>query len=36
MALGLADSPFDDYYAQVQAGIRPAGRVIWPVAFEVE
>ena len=36
MALGLADSPFDDYYTQVQAGTRPTGRVIWPVEFEVE
>ncbi|MFN8419534.1 MAG: N-acetyltransferase [Anaerolineae bacterium] len=32
----LVDTPFDEYYAQVQAGRRQPGRPIWPVAFEVE
>jgi len=36
MACPLAPSPFDKYYAQVQAGKRPPGRVIWPPAFEVD
>lgn len=34
MVCPLAPSPFDDYYAQVQSGDRPSGRVIWPVAFD--
>jgi putative acetyltransferase len=34
MACSLAPSPFDDYDAQLQAGKRPVGRVIWPVAFD--
>ena len=35
MACPLAPSPFDDYYAQVQAGTRLAGRVIWGVEFDI-
>lgn len=35
MACSLAPSPFDDYYAQLQAGSRLPGRVIWPVAFDL-
>jgi putative acetyltransferase len=35
MACSLAPNPFDDYFAMVQAGDRPPGRVIWPVAFEL-
>jgi putative acetyltransferase len=35
MACSLAPSPFDDYYAQLQAGTRLPGRVIWPVAFDL-
>jgi hypothetical protein len=34
MACSLAPSPFEDYYAQLQAGTRPPGRVIWPVAYD--
>ncbi len=36
MAFSLEPGLFDDYYAQVQAGQRPPGRVIWPVAFDIE
>jgi len=35
MACSLAPGPFDDYYAQLQAGTRLPGRVIWPVAFDL-
>ena len=34
MALGLHPSPFDEYYALLQAGKRLPGRPIWPVAFD--
>ncbi|MEO8607974.1 MAG: N-acetyltransferase [Chloroflexota bacterium] len=34
LACGLAPGPFEDYYAQVEAGTRPPGRVIWPVAYD--
>jgi predicted N-acetyltransferase YhbS len=36
MALSLEPGVFDDYYAQLKAGQRPPGRVIWPVAFDME
>ena len=36
MACSFVPSPFDDYYAQVQAGTRLPGRTIWGVEFEVE
>ena len=36
MACDLAPSPLDDYFAQVQAGRRPPGRMTWPVAFDLE
>jgi hypothetical protein len=35
MACPLAPSPFDDYYAQVKNGARPAGRITWPTSFDV-
>jgi putative acetyltransferase len=35
MACELHPSPLPDYLAQVRAGQRPAGRVIWPVMFDV-
>jgi putative acetyltransferase len=35
MAVSLAPNPFDDYYAQVKAGSRPAGRSIWPAPFDL-
>jgi hypothetical protein len=34
LACSLAPSPFEDYYAQTQAGKRPVGRVVWPVAYD--
>jgi putative acetyltransferase len=34
MAYSLGESPLEDYLALVRAKQRPAGRVIWPVAFE--
>lgn len=34
MVCPLVPSVFDEYYAQVQAGARPPGRPIWPVAFD--
>ncbi len=34
LARGLAPSPFEDYDAQLGAGKRPPGRVIWPVAYD--
>lgn len=36
MACPLAPGPFDEYYAQLQAGKRLPGRVIWPTVFEWE
>jgi predicted N-acetyltransferase YhbS len=36
MACPLRPSPFDQYYAEVQAGTRAPGRLIWPVAFDLE
>jgi predicted N-acetyltransferase YhbS len=36
MAISLEPGLFDDYYAQVRAEQRPPGRVIWPVAFDME
>jgi hypothetical protein len=36
MACPLRPSPFDEYYAEVAAGTRAPGRLIWPVAFELE
>jgi predicted N-acetyltransferase YhbS len=35
MAVSLAPNPFDEYFAQVQAGSRPAGRAIWPPPFDL-
>jgi predicted N-acetyltransferase YhbS len=35
MAYSLAPNPFEEYHSRVKAGERPAGRVIWPVAFEL-
>jgi putative acetyltransferase len=35
MACSLAPNPFEAYYAQIQAGTRPPGRVNWPVAFDL-
>jgi putative acetyltransferase len=35
MACSLAPNPFEDYYAQIQAGTRPPGRVNLPVAFDL-
>jgi predicted N-acetyltransferase YhbS len=35
MACPLAPSPFDDYYAQVQADTRLGGRSIWGVEFDI-
>ena len=36
MACSLAPSPLDDYLTQVQEGNRLPGRIIWPVAFDLE
>ena len=36
MACPLRPSPFDQYYAEVLAGLRAPGRLIWPVAFDLE
>jgi predicted N-acetyltransferase YhbS len=36
MACPLQPSPFDQYYAEVVAGVRAPGRLIWPVAFDLE
>lgn len=36
MAFALAPSPFDEYYAQVEAGARVPGRPIWGTEFELE
>lgn len=35
MARGLVPGLFDDYSAQLQAGKRLPGRVIWPVAYDL-
>ncbi|HVU11567.1 MAG TPA: N-acetyltransferase [Phototrophicaceae bacterium] len=35
MVCTFEPSPFDDYYAQVQAGQRIAGRPIWGVEFDI-
>ena len=35
MACSLGPCPLDDYLAHVQSGQRPPGRVIWPVAFDL-
>jgi predicted N-acetyltransferase YhbS len=35
MACPLRPSLFDEYYAQVNAGTRPPGFLIWPTAFEL-
>ncbi len=35
MVCPFMPSPFDDYYAQVQAGTRLPGRVIWGVEFDL-
>ncbi len=35
MACSLGPGPLDDYLAQVRDGQRPAGRLIWPVAFDL-
>ena len=36
MVCTFAPSPFDEYFAQVQAGKRLAGRPLWGVEFELE
>ena len=36
MAYSLAPSPLEDYLTQVQEGDQLPGRVIWPVAFDLE
>jgi hypothetical protein len=36
MACPLWPGPFDTYYAEVMAGVRPPGRLIWPVLFDLE
>ena len=36
MACPLASGAFDEYHAQLLAGKRPPGRVIWPTVFEWE
>src|SRR5262249_49596485 len=36
MACSLGESPLDDYFARLQAGQRPPGRVIWPVFFDLD
>lgn len=36
MAYPLTPSPFDEFYARLQAGERLAGRPVWPSAFDVE
>jgi putative acetyltransferase len=35
MACELRPSPLPDYLAHVRAGERPAGRLIWPVSFDL-
>jgi putative acetyltransferase len=36
MVCPFTPSPFTEYYAQVQAGSRPPGRVIWGTAFDFD
>ena len=36
MVCTFQPSPFDEYYAQVQAEKRMAGRPLWGVEFELE
>ncbi len=36
MACRLAPSPFDEFYARLQAGERLPGRPVWPSAFDME
>jgi putative acetyltransferase len=36
MAMSLMPNPFDEYLAQLRSGTRTAGRVLWPVEFDVE
>ena len=36
MACPLTARPFDEYMQQVTTRVRPAGRPIWPVAFDVD
>lgn len=31
----FAPSPYDDYFAEVRRGARPAGRIVWPAEFDV-
>jgi putative acetyltransferase len=35
MACSLRPCPFDDFYAALQTGQRPPGRVIWPPSFDL-
>ena len=35
MAIELAPGPLGEYFAQLEAGTRPQGRVIWPVEFDL-
>jgi putative acetyltransferase len=35
MAIELAPSPLGEYFARIDAGTRPHGRVIWPVEFDL-
>jgi hypothetical protein len=35
MAIELAPGPLGEYFAQIDAGKRPYGRVIWPVEFDL-
>lgn len=35
MACSLGPSPLGDYFALVRDGQRPAGRPLWPVAFDL-
>lgn len=36
MVCPLAPGPFDAYEAELRAGTRPAGRPLWPAAFDLE
>lgn len=36
MAYAFGPGPLDDYLAQVRARQRPPGRIIWPVAFDLD
>ena len=35
MAIELAPGPLGEYFAQIDAGTRPRGRLIWPVEFDL-